>query len=149
MLSQLCPVPFIMKSLVGTAIFNLPRMSPDPIFNAQKLFADSKNPNKINGTVGIYKGPHILDDIWDNYPTSPIVKYLLNSPKFQDEIGKNTSSYLPITGDPEYIELMEKNFMPSNIKKSDVLSVQTLSGTGGLYVANSIIKLFTNEPILQ
>lgn len=148
MLSHLCPVPAVARSLLGTGILNLPRIAPDPIFNAQKLFADSKNPNKINGTVGIFKGPHILDDIWDNYPTGPIVKHLLNKQKFKDEIGKNTSTYLPIIGDPEYIELMEKCFMPTNIKKTDVLSVQTLSGTGGLYLANSIIKLFTNESIL-
>ena len=147
-MSHLCPVPLIARSLLGTAILNLPYISPDLIFNAQKLFADSKNTNKINGTVGLFKSPYPLDNIWDNYPTSPIIKYLLNDQKFKDEIGKNTASYLPIIGDPEYIDLMENQFMPSNIQKSNILSVQTLSGTGGLYLANSIIKLFTNEPIL-
>ena len=146
MLSQLCPVPMITKSLFGTIIFNLPRASPDPIFNAKKLFAASKNPNKINGTVGLYTSP--TPDIWSNFPTSPIIKYLLNDSEFQAEVGKSTATYLPITGDPEYIELMERRFMPSNIPKTDLLSFQTLSGTGGLYLANSIIRQLTDRPII-
>ena len=118
----------------------LPEIPKDPIFTFNMMYAKDKNPKKVNLSVGAYADengkPWIL----------PSVKLALA--KMTSDNNFNCS-YLPMNGDPEFLEECVKlaygfnqstGNLANNVSLNRIARTQTLSGTGGLFTAMNFVK---------
>lgn len=129
-LSQLNKKPFLafQKSCFSDSPFaHLQKLPADPIFGIMAEFNKDTNPNKISLTAGTYK-----DD--DNKP------YILNCVRKAQEIHFNKKmdmEYLGIEGLPSFVNNSLKIALGNenkSHKNGEIAAVQTLSGTGALYM---------------
>jgi aspartate aminotransferase len=115
-------------------LYTLYKPSLDSIMRVNQLYHKSTNKNKINLVVGAYR----------NKLGNP---YIFQSVEFAKKyMALNNYEYLPITGDVEYVELSKKLYFGT---KTNVQGVQTLSGTGSLYLVAQLLKeiVDTNKTI--
>jgi len=115
-------------------LYTLYKPSLDSIMRVNQLYHKSTNKNKINLVVGAYR----------NKLGNP---YIFQSVEFAKKYtALNNYEYLPITGDAEYVELSKKLYFGT---KTNVQGVQTLSGTGSLYLVAQLLKeiVDTNKTI--
>lgn len=106
-------------------LYTLYKPSLDSIMRSNQLFHKSNNKNKINLVIGAYR----------NKLNNP---YVFQSVEFAKKYTLiNNHEYLPITGDNEYIELSKKLYFGN---KTNLQGVQTLSGTGSLYLVAQLLK---------
>ena len=106
-------------------LYTLYKPSLDSIMRVNQLYHKSTNKNKINLVIGAYRNklgnPYVFQSV------CVAKKYL----------SLNNYEYLPITGDGEYIELSKKLYFGN---KTNLQGVQTLSGTGSLYLVSQLLK---------
>jgi aspartate aminotransferase len=106
-------------------MFKLFKPSLDGIMRINQMYNACPNKNKINLVIGAYR-------TMDGLP------YVFNSvEKAKRQVIKNYHEYLPITGDTEYINLSKDLYFR---KESNFSGVQTLSGTGSLYLLSQLLK---------
>ncbi len=113
----------------------MPEIPKDPIFTFNQMYAKDSKPQKVNLSIGAY-----TDDSGKAW-VLPSVKMAV------DKIFENNQfncSYLPLTGDPEFTEESVKlayaynpktQLLFDKIPLNKVARTQTLSGTGGIYMA--------------
>ena len=106
-------------------MFKLFKPSLDGIMRINQLYNACPNKNKINLVIGAYR---TLDG-------NPFVFSSVELAK--RKLVNGLHEYLPITGDPEYINLSKKLYFGNS---TDFLGVQTLSGTGSLYLLAQLLK---------
>lgn len=112
----------------------LSRLKSDMIFGLNKKFQDDIRKNKVNLIVG--------ELIRENN----LYKYNCVSKVEKDLFNKNISyKYLPISGDPEFIEI-SKNIVFG--KNNNFIGFQTLSGTGALTLSNHILNLINKKEVI-
>ena len=112
---------------------HLPKLPPDAIFGLVTAFNQDTNPKKISLSAGTYK-----DD--DNQP------YILQCVRKAQEIHLNKKmdmEYLGIDGHPSFIKNSLKiAYTEDNksLKNGEIAGIQTLSGTGALYIGMKFLK---------
>eukprot|EP00999_Lentomonas_sp_LEN2_P002497 NODE_402_length_1544_cov_118.599153_g370_i0.p1 GENE.NODE_402_length_1544_cov_118.599153_g370_i0~~NODE_402_length_1544_cov_118.599153_g370_i0.p1 ORF type:complete len:426 (+),score=90.28 NODE_402_length_1544_cov_118.599153_g370_i0:168-1445(+) len=113
---------------------------PDPILGVSEAYKASTNPNKINLGVGAYR-----DD--QGKP------YVLNCVKKAEDLIRSqhhNKEYLPITGLAEFRKAAEELAYGADILAAhQIVSTQTLSGTGALRVGAEFLKRFYNEKTIH
>ena len=111
-------------------LYSLYKPALDGIMRINQLYNLSKIENKINLVVGAYR-------TIDNKP------FIFNSVKqAKNKIITNNHEYLPITGDIEFNELSKKLYFGNFTNFS---AVQTLSGTGSLYLLSQLFREIIQE----
>ncbi|MFA6185110.1 MAG: aminotransferase class I/II-fold pyridoxal phosphate-dependent enzyme [Candidatus Shapirobacteria bacterium] len=106
----------------------------DEIFTLNAEFSADTRVDKINGGIGIY-----LDNIGQPF-VIPIVKKIASSLDFSN------FNYLPISGDPVFLEESSKLVLGNSLYKeykNKIIKQGTDGGTNGLFIWASLIK-FTN-----
>jgi aspartate aminotransferase len=112
-------------------MFNLFKPTLDGIMRVNQMYNICPNKNKINLVIGAYR----------TFDGKPFVFSSVETAKRQN-INK-FHEYLPITGDTEFINLSKKLYF--NNHKTDFLGVQTLSGTGSLYLLAQLFREIIND----
>lgn len=114
---------------------DVPMGPPDAILGLNDIFMKDPDPRKINLGVGAYRTnegkPYRLPSVLK--AEEIVIKKVLNK------------EYLPITGNAEFCELAAQMLFGENseiLKNNLNVSVQCLSGTGGLYLGSQLIKKF-------
>lgn len=105
---------------------------PDSILGLTEAFKKDPNPDKINLGVGVYK------DSQDRTPVLDCVK------KAEERLlaKEKTKTYLPISGSPEYGDLVQKMVLGEGheiVTSNRARTAQTPGGTGALRVAGDFI----------
>lgn len=121
--------------------FRLPQNGKlDQIMYLTSRFVKDTSPKKINGVIGSYRNSNGSPYLFESVAGA---MNILNSKKKPFE-------YLPITGDSEYLDLSKKLYFGSD---TNFDNVQTLSGTGALSLAGSLLvdampdkKLYLPDP---
>ena len=111
-------------------LYNLYKPSLDGIMRVNQLFNACTNKNKINLVIGAYRTRSGIPYIFQSVEQAK--KYTL----------LNNHEYLPITGDSTYIELSKKLYFRG---ESNFSGVQSLSGTGSLYLVAQVLKEIVNN----
>lgn len=112
-------------------MFKLFKPSLDGIMRINQLYNNCPNKNKINLVIGAYR-------TFDGNP------YVFKSvEKAKRRVTNNTHEYLPITGDTKFINLSKKLYFGDN--KTNISGIQTLSGTGSLYLLAQLLKEIIND----
>jgi aspartate aminotransferase len=106
-------------------LYNLTKPSLDGIMRINQLFNACTDKNKINLVIGAYRTPSGNPYIFESVE------------KAKKTILSNGHEYLPITGDNTYIELSKKLYFGGETNFS---GVQSLSGTGSLYLVAQMLK---------
>lgn len=119
-------------------LYSLYKPSLDGIMRINQLYNSSKLENKINLVIGAYR---TLDNKPFVFESVKLVKYqqLLNQNKYSQF---NQHEYLPITGDIEFNNLSTKLYFGDSTNFS---AVQTLSGTGSLYLLSQLLKVIIKD----
>lgn len=115
----------------GDSLFsNIKEIPVDPIFGINDLFLKDPRENKINLTVGIF----IEED-------GGSAKILPSVHLAEEEILRisRTKNYLPIDGDPEYVEAT-KELVFGKGRGDAIYGAQTLGGTSALRILAEFIK---------
>ena len=114
-------------------LYSLYKPSLDGIMKINQLYNSSKIENKINLVIGAYRTIENKPFVFDS------VKIAKQRPIFnQDKYSPfNQHEYLPITGDIEFNNLSKKLYFGNSTNFS---AVQTLSGTGSLYLLSQLLK---------
>lgn len=114
---------------------NVQLAPPDAIFGLVEAFKKDTFPQKANLAVGAYR-------------TNEGKPFLLPSVLKAEEIiskKKLDKEYLPITGNAQFCDLAAKFVFGEDsdiIKKNLNLTIQSLSGTGALFIAGMFLKRF-------
>ena len=117
----------------------IPEVPKDPILYFNQLYVKDTNPKKANLSVGAY-----ADDqgkAWILTSAQMAIQKLLSNKTL-------TFSYLPINGDPEFLEESVKMAyglntpVAASIPLANIARTQTLSGTGGIFMAFNFVKEF-------
>lgn len=107
---------------------NLNLLSPDPILGMQTIFKSDARPNKINLSIGVCVDPE-----------GKLLRFkAINSAIQQHYLEKPSKEYLPITGMAEFCHLAQK-LVCDEIRSDELFSMQTLGGTGALYLAAKLL----------
>ncbi|MCB1180760.1 MAG: aspartate/tyrosine/aromatic aminotransferase [Chlamydiia bacterium] len=121
---------------------NLEKLPPDPIFGLVKAFSEDHRKTKVNLGVG-------------QYQTAELKPFILNTVKkaeahlLEEEYSKN---YLPIDGEPSFIDLTKKLVFGEEEDLSRIYGAQTVGGTAALNVGGHILyhqgirKIYTSSP---
>jgi len=107
-------------------LYTLYKPTLDSIMRINQLYNKCNNPNKINLVIGAYRNKEGLPYIFQSVKKAK--KYIS---------ANSNHEYLPITGDNEYVELSKKLYFGD---KTNLSGVQTLSGTGSLYLASKLLE---------
>ena len=124
-----------MENTTTSAFDHIEVIPWDPIIEILSEYYKCTDPNKINLTVGAYRDENL----------KPVV---FNSVKAAEKklIEENFSrAYLPPTGDEEFNRLTQKIIFPEGhqiYKNNQILTVQSISGTGGIRLAAEFIFHF-------
>lgn len=107
---------------------SLTALPPDPIFELSAKAKDAKEP-KANLIIGAYR-----DEEGNPYPLKVIRKAeaMIIEKKMDYE-------YLPINGHPGFTEAAIRMLYADSVKPENVVGVQTLGGTGALFVGASFL----------
>ena len=123
-----------------SSMFSPPPPPEDPVFALNRLFNADPSPTKISCGIGAYR---------DNSGNPTVLSCVK---KAKDLIGSSTQNeYLPISGDAEFLSLSRELCFGSD-PSSNVSSIQSLSGTGGLYLSLKLLsqigckKVYASNP---
>ena len=106
---------------------------PDPILGLTDAFKRDTNPKKVNLGVGVYV---------DDSGNTPILKAVRQAEKVLWDT-RTTKSYMPISGSPEYAEVVQELLFGKGhpvITAGRVRTAHTPGGTGGLRVGAELLK---------
>lgn len=109
----------------------------DEIFQLNNEFQLDQKPNKINGGIGVY-----LDNYGQPF-VLPVVKKAIS------QIDFSNLNYLPISGDPIFLEESSKLVLGENLyfKNIEKIAKQgVMGGTNGLFVWGNLIKQNNKKP---
>lgn len=111
------------------SMFSLPPTPEDPVFALNRLFTSDPSPLKISCGIGAYR---------DNSGNPTVLSCVK---KAKEIIGaESQNEYLPIAGDAEFLRLSRELCFGDGSDLSNVESIQSLSGTGGLYLSLKLLK---------
>ena len=126
---------------MSSSLFNqVPEASTDPIFQLAVAFAEDPRPHKVNLSVGLYRDEKLQTPILKAVKTAE--KYLLAH--------ETTKEYLPISGDPLYIEKSGRLILGDKLwdqHHSRICGIQTPGGTGALRIAAEFMRQFVSDHI--
>lgn len=108
---------------------------PDPILGLTEAFKKDPNPKKVNLGVGVYV---------DDNGNTPILKAVRQAEKVLWDT-RTTKSYMPISGSPEYAEVVQDLLFGKGhpvVAAGRVRTAHTPGGTGGLRVGAELLKKF-------
>jgi aspartate/tyrosine/aromatic aminotransferase len=108
---------------------------PDPILGLTEAFKKDPNPKKVNLGVGVYV---------DDHGNTPILKAVRQAEKILWN-SRTTKSYMPISGSPEYAEVVQVLLFGKGhpvIAADRIRTAHTPGGTGGLRVGAEFLKKF-------
>lgn len=108
-------------------LYTLYKPTLDSIMRINQLYNKCNNPNKINLVIGAYRNKEGIPYIFQSVEKAK--KYI--------SLNNYNHEYLPITGDNEYVELSKKLYLGN---KTNLSGVQTLSGTGSLYLVAKLLE---------
>jgi aspartate/tyrosine/aromatic aminotransferase len=106
---------------------------PDPILGLTDAFKKDANPKKVNLGVGVYV---------DDQGNTPILKAVRQAEKVLWDT-RTTKSYMPISGSPEYAEVVQGLLFGKEhavVTAGRVRTAHTPGGTGGLRVGAELLK---------
>lgn len=112
----------------------VPEAPSDPIFGLVASFQADPRPEKVNYITGYFLGEDL------QIPSFAAVKEV---EKMLAEQKKNLG-YLPIEGDKEFVTEIGQLVFGSSFEKEKILGVQTLGGTGALFLAGVIAAYWTD-----
>ena len=114
-----------------SGLYRFAKRAIDPIVQLNGEFLQNPSKRKINLVLGVYR-------------TEDGRSHSFNSVLKAIEMlkAKRVFEYLPITGDPEYIEKSKTLYFGSNTQYA---GVQSLSGTGALRLAGDLISQITDK----
>ena len=122
---------------------NIPESPKDKILYYDALYKKDKNPNKVNMTNGCYQDEN--GESWVLPCVREATEQLFASKDFKHD-------YIPMGGDKEFMEKAvviaygEKNgLLSGKYKQSQVAKVQSLSGSGGIYLAYQLVNRFYKD----
>lgn len=102
----------------------------DPVFGLVDTFRADPRPDKVDLTVGVY-----IEE--DGTPPKVFRSVKLAEKEIQEK--EVTKSYLPLDGDPEYVDLTGK-FIFGNLYNQNIYGAQTVGGTAALRILGEFIK---------
>ena len=108
---------------------------PDSILGLTDAFKKDPNPKKVNLGVGVYV---------DDQGNTPIMKAVRQAEKILWDT-RTTKSYMPISGSPEYAEVVQELLFGHGhpiVEAGRVRTAHTPGGTGGLRVGAELLKKF-------
>ncbi len=114
---------------------SIPELPADPIFGLSASFKADSRPNKYTFITGYYRGENLR---------TPILKCI-------EEVEKGlipqklSKEYLPIHGDQEFIDELGKVIFGEGMKGDRIYGIQTVGGTGALYLAGRLANLWTHQ----
>ncbi len=116
----------------------IPLAPPDPILGITDAFQADANPKKVNLGVGVYQ---------DGQGRIPVLKSVRDAEKrwFETE---NSKAYLPIDGLPAYRTGVQNLLFGAEhpfVKSGQLVTAQTLGGTGGLRVGADFLRRFSPQ----
>lgn len=118
-----------------------PLVKEDPIFGIVEQFLSDRRETKVDLTIGILKNENL----------NP---YLLHSVELAEEKifqKRQAKTYLPILGNAQYIHFMKQcAFGEKTASELDdsFFGMQTIGGTGALYMACKLLRLSGTQSIL-
>jgi len=114
---------------------DIPLAPPDPILGITDAFAADTNPKKVNLGVGVYQ---------DGQGRIPVLRTVREAEKRWLEL-ENSKAYLPIDGLPAYRTGVQNLLFGAEhpfVKNGQLVTAQTLGGTGGLRMGADFLKRF-------
>jgi aromatic-amino-acid transaminase len=114
---------------------DIPLAPPDPILGITDAFAADTNPKKVNLGVGVYQ---------DGQGRIPVLRTVREAEKRWLEL-ENSKAYLPIDGLPAYRAGVQNLLFGAEhpfVKNGQLVTAQTLGGTGGLRMGADFLKRF-------
>lgn len=129
-----------MKGMRHSFFDSVSEAPADPIFHLTAAFQEDERPFKVNLSVGLYRDEALQTPVLKSVKTAE--KYLLSQEK--------TKEYLPISGDPLYIEESGRLIFGDvlwNEHRSTICGMQTPGGTGGLRVGGELLKQVVGDGI--
>jgi aspartate/tyrosine/aromatic aminotransferase len=124
-----------MENTITSAFDHIEDSPWDPIIEILAEYYKCKDPNKINLTVGAYRDENL----------KPVVFNCVREAEKKLFEEKFSRAYLPPTGDEEFNRLTQKIIFPEGhpvYKNNQILTVQSISGTGGIRLAAEFISHF-------
>lgn len=108
-------------------------LPPDPIFGLTAQFRKDPRPDKYTFITGYY---------CDETLETPLLETVA---EVEDQLAreKQTRKYLPIDGDQEFVDELEKLIFGAVSDK--ICGVQTIGGTGALYLMGRLAAHFTDQ----
>lgn len=116
-----------------TKFASIPLAPSDPILGLTQAFLQDPREEKINLGVGLFKDAHLKTPIFA--PVKEAEKRLLNI--------ETTKEYLPISGDPAYLEAVGKLVFGKKLwaqHKPRIAAFQTPGGSGALRMGATFLK---------
>ncbi|MCB1107122.1 MAG: aspartate/tyrosine/aromatic aminotransferase [Chlamydiia bacterium] len=111
---------------------NVVAVPPDPIFGLEARFKKDKNPNKVDLTVGIYRGEDLKTQVLRSVKEGE--KILFNVEK--------DKAYLPMGGDEQFVLESQKLLFGEQFCKDargTLFGIQSVGGTGALKLAGGVL----------
>jgi len=105
----------------------------DPIFGVVADYIASPYPDKCSFLIGYYLDENLNIPLLDT--VAEVERRLVNKPY--------SRKYLPIDGDPEYLELTEKLVFGKSDER--ICKVQTVGGTGALFLSGLLATNWTDQ----
>jgi aspartate/tyrosine/aromatic aminotransferase len=124
-----------MENSITSAFDNVESSTWDPIIEVLAEYYKCSDPNKINLTVGAYRDENLL----------PVVFNCVKEAENKLFTEKFSREYLPPTGDEEFNKLTQKLIFKDGhpvYNKNQILTVQSISGSGGIRLAGEFISRF-------
>lgn len=124
---------------------NVVPFPPDPIFGLGARFKKDKNPNKIDLTVGIFRGEDL---------ETHTLRSVKEAEKVLEKVEKD-KLYLSMGGDQTFIEESQKLVFGEDFckkGKGTLFGAQTIGGTGGLRLGGDFLarevtkKIYLSDP---
>jgi len=112
---------------------NIPAFPPDPIFGLSAKFKTDPRKDKYTFITGYFRNEELKTPVLDCI--SQVERHLANE--------KIPKEYLPIDGDREFIEAVEK--LAFGKVDDRITGIQTVGGTGALYLAGRLAKSWTDQ----
>ncbi len=109
------------------------QLPPDPIFGLSAAFKADPRPNKHSFIVGYFCDENLQTPLLDS--VVEIERRLAEE--------KHKREYLPIDGDPEYVEAIANLVFGKTEER--ICGAQTIGGTGALFLAGKLAKLWTDQ----
>lgn len=112
----------------------LQELPPDPIFGLSKEFKKDPRPNKYTLITGYFRDENLITPVLET--VSDVERALAEQ--------KPSREYLPIDGDQELVTEIGKLVFGNHFEKMPVCGVQTVGGTGALFLVGKLAKTWTD-----